>query len=65
MNTTIKKYTSDPIAFIEKVSDEQLSKLILYASKKYYNESAVMTDDEFDFLVDELKKKRSKTSNIK
>jgi len=60
MNTTIKKYTSDPIAFIEKVSDEQLSKLILYASKKYYNESAVMTDDEFDFLVDELKKRDPK-----
>ena len=35
MNTAIKKYTSDPIAFIEKVSDDQLSKIILYASKKY------------------------------
>jgi NAD-dependent DNA ligase len=60
MNAIIKKYTLDPVAFIEKVSDEQLSKLILHASKKYYNESAVMTDDEFDFLVDELKKRDPK-----
>jgi len=57
MNTTIKKYTNDPLTFIEKVSNDQLSKLILYASKKYYNETAVMTDDEFDYLVDELKKR--------
>jgi len=60
MNATIKKYISDPVTFVEKASDDQLSKLILHASKKYYNESAVMTDDEFDFLVDELKKRNPK-----
>jgi len=57
MNTQIKKYQSDPIAFIEKATDDQISKIILYASKKYYNDEEVMTDDEFDFLVDELKKR--------
>ena len=34
--------------------------MILYASKKYYNDTAVMSDDEFDFLVDELKKRDPK-----
>jgi len=60
MNTQIKKYQADPIAFIEKATDDQISKMILFASKKYYNDEAVMTDDEFDFLVDELKKRDSK-----
>jgi NAD-dependent DNA ligase len=60
MNTQIKKYQADPIAFIEKATDDQISKMILFASKKYYNDEAVMTDDEFDFLVDELKKRDPK-----
>jgi len=59
MDKTIKKYLNDPIEFIKKATDEQLSKIILYASKKYYNEESVMTDDEFDFLVDELKNRDS------
>jgi len=56
MDKIIKKYLDDPIEFIENATGDQVSKMILYASKKYYNESAVMTDDEFDYLVDELKK---------
>jgi len=57
MDKQIKKYQSDPIKYIEDSTDDQLSKIILYASKKYYNDSSVMTDDEFDFLIDELKKR--------
>lgn len=60
MEKQIKKYQADPITFIENATDDQVSKMILYASKKYYNESAVMSDDEFDFLVDELKKRDPK-----
>jgi len=60
MDKTIKKYQADPIEFIEHATIDQLSKIILHASKKYYNETPVMTDDEFDFLVDELKKRDSK-----
>jgi NAD-dependent DNA ligase len=60
MEKTIKKYQSDPIEYIENATNDQLSKMILYASKKYYNETAVMSDDEFDFLVDELKKRDPK-----
>ena len=59
MEKQINKYKADPIEFIEKATNDQLSKIILYASKKYYNEEAVLTDDEFDFLVDELKKRDS------
>lgn len=55
----IKKYQDDPVNTIENATNEQLSKMILYASKKYYNDSSVMSDDEFDFLVDELKKRDS------
>ena len=60
MEKQIKKYKADPLEFIENATDDQVSKMILYASKKYYNETAVMTDDEFDFLVDELKKRDPK-----
>lgn len=60
MDKSIKKYKADPLEFIEKATDDQLSKIILYASKKYYNEESVITDDEFDFLVDELKKRDPK-----
>jgi DNA ligase (NAD+) len=60
MEKQIKKYQSNPVEFIENATDDQLSKMILYASKKYYNETAVMSDDEFDFLVDELKKRDPK-----
>jgi DNA ligase (NAD+) len=56
----IKKYQDDPVNTIENATNDQLSKMILYASKKYYNDSSVMSDDEFDFLVDELKKRDSK-----
>jgi NAD-dependent DNA ligase len=64
MDKQIKKYQNDPIEFIEKSTIDQLSKMILYASKKYYNESTVMTDDEFDFLVDELKKREPTHSTL-
>jgi len=60
MDKNIKKYKSDPLEYIENATIDQLSKMILYASKKYYNDEAVLTDDEFDFLVDELKKRDSK-----
>jgi len=60
MEKQIKKYKSDPLEYIENSTNDQLSKLILHASKKYYNDEAVMTDDEFDFLVDELKKRDPK-----
>ena len=60
MDKQIKKYQNDPIKYIEDASDEQLSKIILFASKKYYNDSAVLLDNEFDFLVDELKKRDPK-----
>jgi NAD-dependent DNA ligase len=60
MDKTIKKYKTDPLTFIENSTDDQLSKVILHASKKYYNDSAVMSDEEFDLLVDELKKRDPK-----
>jgi NAD-dependent DNA ligase len=60
MDKQVKKYQNDPIKYIEDASDEQLSKIILYASKKYYNDTAVLLDNEFDYLVDELKKRNPK-----
>jgi len=57
MDKQIKKYKEDPLFFIENVTIDQLSKIILHASKKYYNDDPVMTDDEFDFLRDELEKR--------
>jgi NAD-dependent DNA ligase len=59
MEKQIKKYQDDPVNTIENATNDQLSKMILHASKKYYNDSSVMSDDEFDFLVDELKKRDS------
>lgn len=57
MDKQIKKYLDDPVDFIEKATNDQLAKIIVYATKKYYNKSAVMTDDEYDFIHDELEKR--------
>jgi len=60
MDKQIKKYKEDPLSFIENATTDQLSKIILHASKKYYNDSPVLTDDEFDFLRDEVEKRDPK-----
>ncbi len=65
MEKQIKKYLENPVLYLEKISDDQLSKIILYCAKKYYNEDAVINDDEYDFLVDELKKRNPNHPTLK
>jgi NAD-dependent DNA ligase len=60
MDKQIKKYKEDPLTFIENATIDQLAKIVVHATKKYHNDSAVMTDDEFDFLRDELEKRNPK-----
>ena len=60
MDKQIKKYKEDPLSFIENATTDQIAKIILHASKKYYNDEPTMTDDEFDFLRDEVEKRDPK-----
>ena len=57
MEKTIKKYLDDPVKFLEKTTNDQIAKIIVHATKKYYNKTPVLTDDEYDFIRDELEKR--------
>ena len=59
MDKTIKKYLDDPVKFLEKATNDQLAKIIVHATKKYHNKTPVLTDDEYDFIRDELEKRDS------
>ena len=65
MDKTIKKYLNDPVEFIEKATNDQLAKIIVYATKKYHNKTLVMTDDEYDFMRDELEKRDPENPALK
>ena len=54
----IQSFTNDPYAFIESVSDKDLIKVLEQANKVYRNSSELlMSDPEYDLLLDELKKR--------
>ena len=40
-----------------KLSISNLVKVLKYASNKYYNDIQIITDEEYDYLYDLLKKK--------
>ena len=64
MASILKKITKNGIKIIDQFTEEELEKIIIYASNKYYNtDNPVLSDTDFDFLIDTVKKKYPK-SNI-
>ena len=60
----LKKITKNGIKIIDQFTEKELENIIIYASNKYYNtDSPVLSDTDFDFLIDTVKKKYPK-SNI-
>ena len=62
MSSIVKKINKEGVS--NKITVEELEKVILYAADKYYNtDTPVLSDNDFDILVDMLKEKNPK-SNI-
>lgn len=55
----------DPFNFADNLSIEELEKLILYTSEKYYNDESIISDALWDMLVDFLRLKNKKSKVLK
>jgi DNA ligase (NAD+) len=53
----VKTFAKNGIKTLEKMSETQLSDMLSYASKKYYNDEPVLTDNQFDIVKDYIEKK--------
>jgi NAD-dependent DNA ligase len=56
----LKYYLKDPYTYIENVTTKDLVRLLKIANDKYRNHSSIMTDDQYDLLLDTLKEKSPK-----
>lgn len=65
MNKLIETYKQDPINNAIKMSLTQLTKLIEYAADKYYNDVSILSDAEYDILIDVLKDRDPKNKLLK
>lgn len=59
------EFKKDPNDFIENNNVKQLIKLAKYLSSKYYNSEQIVTDDEYDLLIDKIKYLDPKNSFLK
>ena len=48
----IQKFVKEGIPVLKKLDETQLSNMLQYASKQYYNNTPVMTDNQFDIIKD-------------
>jgi DNA ligase (NAD+) len=48
----IQKFVKEGIPVLKKLDELQLTKMLQYASKQYYNDTPVMTDNQFDIIKD-------------
>lgn len=57
--------SNDIFKFADELSVDELEKIILYTSEKYYNDESVISDSIWDILVDFLKLKKPKSKVLK
>jgi len=48
----VKTFAKNGIKTLEQLSEAQLTDMLRYASKKYYNDDPVLTDNQFDIIKD-------------
>lgn len=66
MKSIIRKIREDTYNNVNELSVEKLEEVILYANDQYYNnDSPVLTDNEYDILIDFLRLKNSKSLVLK
>lgn len=53
----VKTFAKNGIKTLEQLSEAQLTDMLRYASKKYYNDEPVLTDNQFDIIKDYIEKK--------
>ena len=53
----IKTFAKNGIKTLEKMSETQLIDMLRYASKKYYNDEPVLTDNQFDIVKDYIEER--------
>ena len=64
MANILKKIIKNGINIIDQLTEKELVNIINYASDKYYNtDLPVLSDNDFDYLVDTIKKKYNITLN--
>jgi DNA ligase (NAD+) len=56
-NEVVKTFTKNGIKTLEQMSETQLTDMLRYASKKYYNDEPVLTDNQFDIIKDYIERK--------
>ena len=59
MEKLLEKIEEDPEKIIEKINTQKLVKILKYSSDLYYNEESILSDDTYDFLEAELRKRDS------
>jgi len=55
MANLVKEFKSEPYVFIENHNLGDLLKLAKYAKDKYFNETPVISDSEYDLIIDKIK----------
>ncbi len=66
MNNKIAEYTNNPYEFLINSKSEELIKLLEYVSNSYFNLSISLISDElYDLLYDEIKKRNINTNILK
>jgi DNA ligase (NAD+) len=66
-NTVIKvvsEFKKDGISILNKYNEKQLKELILFANEKYHNHNPIMTDNEYDIIIDFVNSKYTPISII-
>jgi NAD-dependent DNA ligase len=61
----VLEFKKDPNDFIENNNVKQLIKLAKYLSSKYYSSEPIVSDDEYDLLIDKIKYIEPKNSFLK
>ena len=65
MANILKKIIKNGINIVDHFTEEELKKIIIYASDKYYNtDTPVLSDNDFDYLIDVVKNKYPKSDII-
>ena len=60
MEKLLEKIEEDPEKIIDKINNEKLIKILKYSSDMYYNQESILSDDTYDFLEGELRKRDPK-----
>jgi NAD-dependent DNA ligase len=62
--TNIKKFAKNGVPFLKDLEEQEVVDMLRYASKKYYNQEPVITDNQFDIIKDYIEAKYPNNSVV-